>query len=158
VPWDITDVEDEGINELAVPVVKEDEGGGTVCEWWGFRIDIAVVWGDVGSELWAFGSCGRGCGCGKSSEDVDLDAKIECNEGGASPLVLGAEGREVEIREEGGEDGSDVERGTDEDEEARTICGTDGVEMEILVDGAVDVGRGVEEVTVSPDKVQRVTA
>jgi hypothetical protein len=32
VPWDIVDVEDEGINELAVPVVKEDEGGGTVCE------------------------------------------------------------------------------------------------------------------------------
>ena len=72
--------------------------------------------------------------------------------------MLGAEGREVEIREdiqrelavrelyaeEGGEDGSDVERGTDEDEEARTICGTDGVEMaeKILVVGAVDVGRG----------------
>lgn len=92
------------------------------------------------------GCCSRVCGCGRSSEDVDRDAKIEFNEEGAFPLVLGAEGREVEIREDtqreldvrefwydegGGEDGSDVERGTDEEEAARTMCGADGDEMEL---------------------------
>lgn len=75
---------------------------------------------------------------------------------GSSPLVLGAEGREVEMREdiqrelsddkellyeEGEEDGRDVRRGTDEDEDERTIC---GVDENILLVGSVDVGRGGE--------------